>query len=64
MELMPAIDLRGGEAVRLTQGDFAREARTATRSRWPPATSTPAPPGFTWSTSTRRGPACPTSAAR
>jgi phosphoribosylformimino-5-aminoimidazole carboxamide ribotide isomerase len=27
MELMPAIDLRGGEAVRLTQGDFEREAR-------------------------------------
>ncbi len=27
MELMPAIDLRGGEAVRLTQGDFDREAR-------------------------------------
>jgi phosphoribosylformimino-5-aminoimidazole carboxamide ribotide isomerase len=27
MDLMPAIDLRGGEAVRLTQGDFDREAR-------------------------------------
>jgi phosphoribosylformimino-5-aminoimidazole carboxamide ribotide isomerase len=27
MELVPAIDLRGGEAVRLTQGDFDREAR-------------------------------------
>ena len=27
MELLPAIDLRGGEAVRLTQGDFEREAR-------------------------------------
>ncbi len=27
MELLPAIDLRGGSAVRLTQGDFAREAR-------------------------------------
>ena len=25
MELLPAIDLRGGTAVRLTQGDFARE---------------------------------------
>jgi len=25
MELLPAIDLRGGAAVRLTQGDFARE---------------------------------------
>jgi phosphoribosylformimino-5-aminoimidazole carboxamide ribotide isomerase len=25
MELLPAIDLRGGQAVRLTQGDFARE---------------------------------------
>jgi phosphoribosylformimino-5-aminoimidazole carboxamide ribotide isomerase len=27
MELLPAIDLRGGSAVRLTQGDFAREQR-------------------------------------
>lgn len=27
MELLPAIDLRGGTAVRLTQGDFAREKR-------------------------------------
>jgi phosphoribosylformimino-5-aminoimidazole carboxamide ribotide isomerase len=27
MELYPAIDLRGGTAVRLTQGDFARETR-------------------------------------
>jgi phosphoribosylformimino-5-aminoimidazole carboxamide ribotide isomerase len=27
MELLPAIDLRGGTAVRLTQGDFAREDR-------------------------------------
>jgi phosphoribosylformimino-5-aminoimidazole carboxamide ribotide isomerase len=27
MELFPAIDLRGGTAVRLTQGDFARERR-------------------------------------
>jgi phosphoribosylformimino-5-aminoimidazole carboxamide ribotide isomerase len=27
MELLPAIDVRGGEAVRLTQGDFDREAR-------------------------------------
>ena len=26
MELLPAIDLRGGTAVRLTQGDFDREA--------------------------------------
>jgi len=25
MELLPAIDLRGGSAVRLTQGDFARQ---------------------------------------
>jgi len=27
MELYPAIDLRGGEAVRLAQGDFGREVR-------------------------------------
>jgi len=27
MELFPAIDLRGGEAVRLTQGDFGRTTR-------------------------------------
>ena len=27
MELLPAIDLRAGAAVRLAQGDFAREAR-------------------------------------
>jgi phosphoribosylformimino-5-aminoimidazole carboxamide ribotide isomerase len=27
MELLPAIDLRGGAAVRLTQGDFGREVR-------------------------------------
>jgi phosphoribosylformimino-5-aminoimidazole carboxamide ribotide isomerase len=27
MDLFPAIDLRGGTAVRLTQGDFAREQR-------------------------------------
>jgi phosphoribosylformimino-5-aminoimidazole carboxamide ribotide isomerase len=27
MELLPAIDLRGGSAVRLTQGDFGREVR-------------------------------------
>jgi phosphoribosylformimino-5-aminoimidazole carboxamide ribotide isomerase len=27
MELLPAIDLRGGSAVRLTQGDFGREER-------------------------------------
>ncbi|HEY1651546.1 MAG TPA: 1-(5-phosphoribosyl)-5-[(5-phosphoribosylamino)methylideneamino] imidazole-4-carboxamide isomerase [Acidimicrobiales bacterium] len=27
MELLPAIDLRGGSAVRLTQGDFDREQR-------------------------------------
>ena len=27
MELLPAIDLRSGSAVRLTQGDFAREQR-------------------------------------
>jgi len=27
MELLPAIDLRAGTAVRLTQGDFGREAR-------------------------------------
>jgi phosphoribosylformimino-5-aminoimidazole carboxamide ribotide isomerase len=27
MDLLPAIDLRGGTAVRLTQGDFAREQR-------------------------------------
>jgi phosphoribosylformimino-5-aminoimidazole carboxamide ribotide isomerase len=27
MELLPAIDLRGGTAVRLTQGDFGREVR-------------------------------------
>ena len=27
MDLLPAIDLRGGTAVRLTQGDFAREDR-------------------------------------
>ena len=27
MDLLPAIDVRGGEAVRLTQGDFDREAR-------------------------------------
>ena len=27
MELLPAIDLRGGTAVRLTQGDFDREVR-------------------------------------
>jgi phosphoribosylformimino-5-aminoimidazole carboxamide ribotide isomerase len=27
MELLPAIDLRGGAAVRLTQGDFDREQR-------------------------------------
>jgi len=27
MELLPAIDLRAGTAVRLTQGDFEREAR-------------------------------------
>ena len=27
MELLPAIDLRAGRAVRLTQGDFDREAR-------------------------------------
>ena len=27
MELLPAIDLRGGTAVRLTQGDFGREER-------------------------------------
>jgi phosphoribosylformimino-5-aminoimidazole carboxamide ribotide isomerase len=27
MELLPAIDLRSGTAVRLTQGDFAREER-------------------------------------
>ncbi len=27
MELLPAIDLRGGTAVRLTQGDFEREER-------------------------------------
>ncbi|MGH2829539.1 MAG: HisA/HisF-related TIM barrel protein, partial [Actinomycetota bacterium] len=25
MILLPAIDLRGGRCVRLTQGDFARE---------------------------------------
>jgi phosphoribosylformimino-5-aminoimidazole carboxamide ribotide isomerase len=27
MDLLPAIDLRGGSAVRLTQGDFGREKR-------------------------------------
>ncbi|MBV8463851.1 MAG: bifunctional 1-(5-phosphoribosyl)-5-((5-phosphoribosylamino)methylideneamino)imidazole-4-carboxamide isomerase/phosphoribosylanthranilate isomerase PriA, partial [Acidimicrobiales bacterium] len=27
MELLPAIDLRGGAAVRLTQGDYDREVR-------------------------------------
>ena len=27
MELLPAIDVRGSEAVRLTQGDFEREQR-------------------------------------
>ncbi len=27
MDLLPAIDLRGGSAVRLTQGDFDREQR-------------------------------------
>ena len=27
MELLPAIDLRAGTAVRLTQGDFGREDR-------------------------------------
>jgi phosphoribosylformimino-5-aminoimidazole carboxamide ribotide isomerase len=27
MDLLPAIDLRGGTAVRLTQGDFGREVR-------------------------------------
>ena len=27
MDLLPAIDLRAGQAVRLTQGDFDREAR-------------------------------------
>ena len=27
MELLPAIDLRAGTAVRLTQGDFGREER-------------------------------------
>ena len=27
MDLLPAIDLRAGTAVRLTQGDFDREAR-------------------------------------
>ncbi len=35
MELMPAIDLRGGEAVRLTQGDFDREQRYGDPLGWP-----------------------------
>jgi phosphoribosylformimino-5-aminoimidazole carboxamide ribotide isomerase len=30
MEIIPAIDLRGGHVVRLVQGDFARETRYAT----------------------------------
>jgi phosphoribosylformimino-5-aminoimidazole carboxamide ribotide isomerase len=29
MEIIPAIDLRGGQVVRLVQGDFARETRYA-----------------------------------
>ena len=30
MELVPSIDLRGGQAVRLFQGEFARETRAST----------------------------------
>ena len=45
MELLPAIDLRGGEAVRLTQGDFDREERYGDPARSRRATS---PPGREW----------------
>ena len=50
MDLLPAIDLRAGAAVRLTQGDFAREERTETRPHSLPASSRAAPAGSTSST--------------
>ena len=53
MDLLPAIDLRGGGAVRLAQRRLrARDSATATRSRWPRASSPGAATGCTWSTST------------
>ena len=65
MELLPAIDLRGGTAVRLTQGDFDREQRYGDPAELARrGTSTAALAGSTSSTSTRRVPACRTSAWR
>ena len=61
MILYPAIDILGGKAVRLMQGDFEQRTEYDADSRWRPpgAGSMRAPGGCMWSTSTVPGPASP-----
>ncbi len=61
MELVPAIDLRGGRAVRLLQGDFAREtpARANAGASCSAASPPPAHAACTSSTSTAHATASP-----
>jgi phosphoribosylformimino-5-aminoimidazole carboxamide ribotide isomerase len=49
LNVIPAIDLRGGKVVRLKQGDYAQQTTYVMRRR--------APSGCTWSTWTARAPA-------
>ena len=58
VELYPAIDLRGGQVVRLRQGDYAdaRPSTATTPSPSPGRSPTPARRGSTSSTSTPRAP--------
>jgi hypothetical protein len=54
MIVYPAIDLRGGRCVRLTQGDFARETAYGDDLVGRAALEALAPRGCTSSTSTAR----------
>lgn len=54
LELLPAVDVRDGQAVRLVHGESGTE--TSYGSPWTPPSpgSAPAPSGCTWSTWTPR----------
>ena len=54
LELLPAVDVADGQAVRLVQGEAGTETATATRSTPRCLAGRRAPSGSTWSTSTRR----------
>ena len=60
LELLPAVDVAGGEAVQLVQGVAGTGGSSATHGRPPRRGRTRVPSGSTWSTSTRPSGAAPT----